>query len=223
MRRPFAGRAQRITVGDGSNDGAPPRRFDWRPLRRVLAVSLPVALAGVLLFGLVHALLIVPIWGRLLGGMPFALVAAAFLTWAYAELQTSDRLPRRGRGLSFGLLVWLSLFPVTALEAWLRLSGLRRQLGSLQLPLALLGAAATGVALGWWLTRRPRASLVWGACCAVVVTAMAGPIAVSNGRTHVLLFLAFLPIYLAAGVLIAALLRRARSTPPAIESRPWPD
>jgi hypothetical protein len=168
-------------------------------------LGLPLAAAGLVLFGLVHALLIVPIWRRLLSGVPFALLSALFLAAAFIELRSSGRLAGRAGGLLFGLAVWLSLFPVTALGAWLRVSGLRRRVPWLEMPLEVAVAFATGAAAGWWLLRRRRSVLLLGACCVAVMLAMAGPIAVTNGRRPTLLFAAFLPIYLVAGLLLGVL------------------
>lgn len=182
-------------------------------MSRLAVVALPLAGAGLLLFGLVHALLIVPIWRRLLGGAPFALLAAVSMTLAYTHLRSTGHLSSRAGGLLFGLGVWLSLFPVTAAGAWLRVSGLRRRFDWLEIPLEVVVAFATGAALGWWLLRRRRSALLLGACCVAVMLAMAGPIAVTNGKTPTMLFLAFLPIYLVAGILLDALGARRPALP----------
>ena len=55
---------------------------------RLIIVSSLLAALGVLLFGTLHAIVIVPIWRRLLGGLPFALPAAA-------GLMTDSQFPRR--------------------------------------------------------------------------------------------------------------------------------
>lgn len=58
-------------------------------------------------FGVVHALAIVPIWDRLLGGLPLAIAAGLLLGWAYAELASVPGLRRwRPLRLGYGVLVW---------------------------------------------------------------------------------------------------------------------
>lgn len=209
MAPPSGALPPRNEPGDRAAAAGPRLPWSWPRVRRILVVALPLAAAGLLLFGLVHALLIVPIWRRLLGGVPFALLAALFMTLAFIDLTSTGKLPSRARGLVFGLAIWLSLFPVTAVGAWLRLSGLHRRAEWLEIPLEVAVAFATGGVLGWWLVRRRRSVLLLGACCVAVMLAMAGPIAVTNGRRPTLLFLAFLPIYLVAGVLLGALERAA--------------
>ena len=64
-----------------------------------------LGIVGVLMFGAVHALETVPIWSRLAGGLPFAIVAAVIVTYAFHELCHSRRwLPTFSGGLRFGLL-----------------------------------------------------------------------------------------------------------------------
>jgi hypothetical protein len=188
-------------------------RSSWPGARRVLVAAGPLAAVGLLLFGVLHALLIVPIWGRLAAGAPAAFLAAICMALAYSELSDSGRLPQRAGGLVFGLGVWLSLLPVTAFGAFLRLSGLRQRLGALEVALEVLVAFATGGAVGWWLLGRRSSVLRLGACCVAVLLAMAGPVAVTNGRRPTLLFLAFLPLYLAAGILLGRLAGFAAPAP----------
>lgn len=71
------------------------------------------------LFGVLPALMIVPIWSRLASGIPRTLFAVIGMTWWYRELQLRGLVPSGAvGGLAFGLGVWLGLAfaPVLAAE-----------------------------------------------------------------------------------------------------------
>ena len=180
--------------------------------RRPAIASLVLAIAGTALFGTLHALLIEPIWRRLPGGVPFALVAGVGMTWCYSELVARGLLSDRiASGALFGAAIWVALLPMTAFAAFLRVSGLRSRLGDLELGADLLVVAATGVAVGFAVSRSWRVALAAGACLITVVLAMAGPIAVTVGARHRHLLIGFLPIYVAAGAALSILMRGAAS------------
>jgi len=172
-----------------------------------------LAVSGTLLFGFLHALLIEPIWSRLIGGLPFALLASAGITWCHYELVVHNR-SRGGivSGAAFGAAVWIALLPMTLLAAAIRAAGLRPRLGGFEAPLEFLVAAATGAVAGLALTRSLRGTLSAAACMAAVVLAMGGPIAIGVGKTQRLLFLGFLPVFIGAGALLSGLSAR---NPPA--------
>lgn len=181
---------------------------------------LPVALLAVgstVLFGFLHALMIVPIWSQLASGLPRTLFAASGLAWCYRELRLRGRL-RRGAvgGFTFGLCVWLGLLPVSLAAAALRLAGLRSQLGGLEPPLDLSIAAITGAAAGFALTRSLRASGAAAVCMAGALGVLTSPLAFSASALERWLFLALLPIYTAAGVALSLLLGASRPTDPAL-------
>ena len=185
------------------------------PSRAQVVATLVLAVGGTLLFGVMHALLIEPIWRRLVGGLPFALVAAAGMTWCYSEVVSRRLLPgRAASGPLFGAVLWIALLPMTAVAATLRESGLRARLGGFEAGVELVVAAATGLLAGFAASRSWRLALASGVCMTAVVLAMAGPIAVTVGATHRYLFAAFLPLYVAAG---AVLSRLVRPTPPRSE------
>jgi hypothetical protein len=163
-----------------------------------------VAFSGVALFGTLHAVAIVPIWNRLAGGIPQALIAAAALTFVYRRLRRAARVDAGVRGaLVFGGVAWLAVLPTTALGALLRSMGLHGRHETLELVGALAVAAVSGAALA----RLARLELrdVAGSSLATValVTAMSGPIPVTNGRRPILLLLGFLPLFLASAVVLA--------------------
>src|SRR5262245_29377559 len=89
------------------------RRF--APSRAQVVAALVLAVGGTVLFGTLHALLIEPIWLRLFGGLPFALLAAAGMTWCYSELVARGLLSGRiAGGAFFGAALWIALLPMTA-------------------------------------------------------------------------------------------------------------
>ena len=190
-----------------SSTGPVPRRW---PI--YLATTVGLAVGGTLLFGLIHALLIEPIWRRLLGGLPFALLAAAGMTWCHAELVARRILPQGiGGGVLFGGSLWLALLPMTAVAAVIRVSGARASLGSMEPVVEIAVAALTGAAIGYLVSRSWRATLACAVCITGVVLAMAGPIAVTVGATQRRLLLAFLPLWVAAGVALSLVQRFARA------------
>src|SRR5205807_2288148 len=81
-----------------------------------------VAVFAVLAFGTVHAWLIVPIWSRLLGGLPLAAAAGIALSWAYDTVAARRTITE---GAQFGAVMFATLLPSAALDAVLRLNGLR--------------------------------------------------------------------------------------------------
>src|ERR1044072_9285314 len=188
------------------------RRFV--PSRTHVVAALVLAVGGTLVFGALHAVLIEPIWRRLVGGLPFALVAAAGMTWCYSELVSRRLLSGRvAGGALFGAALWVALLPMTAVAAALRMSGLRARLGGFEVGVDLVVAAATGLVVGFAASRSWRVALASGVCMTAVVLAMAGPVAVTVGPTHRYLFVAFLPLYVAAGAVVSRLVRPAPQRP----------
>jgi hypothetical protein len=173
----------------------------------LISVSVLLAITAVLLFGTLHAIVIVPIWSRLAGGLPFALLAAIFITWMFANLRQSGRLHGTlPHALMFGALLWLSIFPSTAVSAISRVSGFHRTLETLEITVSLAVAAITGAVMARFFRLNVRLQIASAALVVALVVAMHGPIAVSNGVRPLLLFLGFLPLYLfaAASLWIAA-------------------
>src|ERR1043165_4872579 len=110
---------------------------------RVLLSGLVLGPAGLLLFGAVHAVAIVPIWSRLAGGLPFATTAGVAVSWAFYEHWRTSRRPLGvGAGLRFGALAWLAALPATALANAMRLSTAARPLPA-WVDAVALGLAAT--------------------------------------------------------------------------------
>lgn len=188
----------------------------WRPYLLPVAV---LAVGGTALFGVLHALLIVPIWARLASGLPRSLLMAIGMTWCYRELRSRARLrPGAVGGLTFGLGVWAGLLPVSLVAAALRVTGLRSRLGWLEPPLDLSIVALTGAVAGWALTRSLRGAAAAAVCMVGALGVLTSPLAFSAIGLERTLFLGLLPIYAAAGVALAILLGARSSLPPGLET-----
>src|SRR5262245_14720748 len=126
------------------------------------------------------------------------------MTLAYAELRRLGRLaPRLGDGCRFGIVLWLSVLPTTALGSVLRLTGLHPRMGYLELPTELAVAAASGAVLGHLWGKSKRATITLAIAVLGLVVAMAGPIPVTNGLTPTLLLLGFIPLFVSAGIILS--------------------
>jgi hypothetical protein len=175
-----------------------------RRVIRGIGVVIGLGLGGTALFGLVHAVLIAPIWTRLAAGIPFALLASLLLLWSYSALRSEHLLSAGSTGGAvFGAMLWLSLVPVTLLGAYIRHSSLRPRLGQLEPAVELAVAAASGALLGATWRGSRRVALALASCVTGLVLVMAGPIAIGHAVGR-LLFVAFLPIYVLAGIALAS-------------------
>ena len=166
-----------------------------------------VGLVGVAAFGLIHALIIVPIWPSLLGGVPFGMVGGLAMGWALYELRASRVGASVSSGFAFGFLAWLTLVPMTAFGAVLRVTGVHGQDDwwelAAELGLAFGGGAVAGRAVGG----RLRAAVALGAASVALALAMGGPIPVTNSARAASLFGAFGGLYPACGVALRTLTR----------------
>ena len=182
-------------------------------LRRAsLTAALGTSLFALLAFGAVHAVWIVPIWRRLLGGLPFTIAGALALAWAYAELSARSLLPQRAAvaGLVFGLGAWAALLPATGLSTVFRLTGVHRTFADLTAAAEVLAAALTGLAIGLGLRAGWRCTASMAVAAGVLLLVQAGPVAVVNGRRPLGLFFLLAGIYALSGILQAVLTDRLR-------------
>ena len=74
-----------------------PRISLSRDLKLSLLAGVATGLVGVIIFVTVHAVLIVPIWGSLLSGLPVAVIGGPAAAWAFEEMRAAGRLSTRLR------------------------------------------------------------------------------------------------------------------------------
>ena len=177
-----------------------------RALAPPLIAGVVAGIAGFVLFGIAHAFLIEPIWDRMLGGIPFAVVGGVALSFLVQEL--CGARPCYSHASGAGVLAWAVVIPSTAFGAWLRVSGMHAWLGNVELALELTVAFAAGVLAGALIARRLRSALIVGIVAVTLVTVMAGPIPVTNSGRAIRLFFSFLPMFAAGTFVIAAVRRR---------------
>jgi hypothetical protein len=176
---------------------------------RLLFCGSLLGVAGLLLFGTIHALAIVPIWSRLVAGLPFAAVAGLAVSWAYHEYwRSASPAPSAATGLRFGALAWLAALPATALANTIRFMTPHRPLPG-WVDAASLGLAALGGAvLLRGLTRTRRGALAGAVALAVLLTAGGGPVPVANGRRATGLWAGFLVVEAVGGAILALMYAR---------------
>ncbi len=189
------------------------RRFDAARLKTIGLTGLAAAGLGLLGFGVAHALLIKPIWSRLLGGVPFVMVAGIALAWAFDHLPATVRNRGLISGVQFGGVMIATLGPSTTLDTLLRIAGLRRA-DTAETAAALALATATGAAAGWIWTRQPRTGVAFGAAALALLMTTHGPLPIAQSPKGLWLSLAIAPVTLLAGAVIAAAHERFRMDTP---------
>jgi hypothetical protein len=187
--------------------------------------GLASGVAAALVFASAHALIIVPIWNRVAGGMALAAIAGAVCGQAFSVIHpgATDHGTRRAASLGarYGALLWLAVAPVSLADALLRAAGIARRYDPLADIVAVLLALAGGWTLGHLIGRTRRAA-VWGALATLLLTcAMGGPVPIArNGRT-LGIWLAVLPACVVAGSTLGVLLTwwECRAVPSSRSSR----
>lgn len=183
------------------NEGRSPGR-----LLSFLAAGGVTGLLSVALFGLAHALTIVPIWSSLARGIPFGFAAGLAMAWALFELREADRLcGAYSSGAAFGALIWAAQLPMTAVTILLRQAGLHTTEGPWEVIIDVMLGAATGGAIGWILTRRRRPVMALAIMSVIVALTQAGPIPLTNSVRAARFFGALSLVYVAAGIALAFL------------------
>jgi hypothetical protein len=179
-------------------------RVSFKRLAPILLPGIVTGTAALLSFGAVHAWLIVPIWSRLAGGIPFALLAGLALAWAF------DRVARvRGwhtpvHGLTFGVYMFGTLVPATAVDAVMRLNGMRLGDTTPGMTAGVALFALSGLLVGWVFSR-DRATALVCAVAALALTAVAGgPLPIGRSPRAAGLSLGVGVIAALAGTVIAA-------------------
>ena len=176
----------------------------------LLFAGVATGLVSALAFATFHAILIVPIWTRMLNGVPFAILTGITIAWAMdatAAARGPLTIASAGR---FGSALWLTLAPATALENGLRLAA-RRIPESLGVAAAVSLAVVSGGCVGWFVARGRdsadgRTALAWAGASLALTLAMGGPIPVANSTRAAWLYAAFLPM--CAGAAITSVIAR---------------
>jgi hypothetical protein len=157
----------------------------WRA--GLIAGAIAGLVAG-LTFATAHAFIITPVWNRMIGGLVFGVIAGAAAGWAYGELSQS-RAPTVRSGLAYGLMLWLSVVPVTLTNAALRANGFAYAHRDITDAIAVVLAILGGLGLGRLRAKRWRAMIACAAAALAVTMAMGGPVPVArNVRTVQILF-----------------------------------
>jgi hypothetical protein len=183
-------------------------------IRSAVLAGGSAGLAAGLMFATLHALIIVPIWTRMTGGLMFGAIAGAAAGWAYAELQRNVAEPGVRSGAIFGLLLWCSIAPVTLTNIALRSSGFASEHRNITDTIAVILAVAGGAALGWLRTRRLRTIIACAVAALVLTMAMGGPVPAGRNVRTAGIFLAMLVASVMGGAMVGVLLRtRARGEP----------
>ena len=168
------------------------------------------SVAAALVFATAHALIIVPIWNRVAGGVALAAIAGAVCGHAFSVMHpdATHHGMRRAllRGAIYGALLWLAVAPVSLADALLRAAGIARRYVPLADIVAVLLALAGGSSLGHRLGRTRRAAM-WGALATLLLTcAMGGPVPITRDSRAFGIWLAVLPACTVAGGTLGVLL-----------------
>jgi hypothetical protein len=173
----------------------------YLPSSRLIAFLIAGAVTGLLgvaLFGVIHAAIIVSIWTRLIGGIPFGVGAGLAIGWAFYELRGSARLEIGVLdALAFGFLLWATLIPMTLFGVIVRATGIHGQDDAWEVVVELVLTFGAGAIAGRLIGRRWRAALALGAASLALTLAQAGPIPVMNSGRAASLFAAIAAVYLA--------------------------
>lgn len=166
-------------------------------------------IGGGLVFATLHAILIVPIWDRMTGGLAFGALAGAAAGAAFAEFFPHAIGERSARtvlqGAAFGGFLWLVVAPVTIADAILRYAGIAPRLELVAVAVAIILAVSAGGLFGWMRAHTRRAALIGAAATMLLVIAMAGPVPIGKSPRALGIFLAVLPAGIFGGGVMALL------------------
>lgn len=183
-------------------------------LTRIRDAALAGALGGLgagLVFATLHAVIIVPIWNRMFGGLFGATITGAVVAWFYAELMEDEPrpvTPEMRRGARFGAQLWLAVVPVTLVDAPLRL--LPEHSEYVEVTVAVCLALLAGGLWGRVRTRRWRGTIAGAVATMALTMAMAGPVPIAKSIWALGIWLAVLPACVVAGAILGATLARVR-------------
>jgi hypothetical protein len=182
------------------------RERSTRRVAEIATLGAIAALLAVLAFGTLHAILIVPIWSRLVGGLPAAIAASIALAWAFDSLsRTRGSTARMRDGALFGAAMFLTLLPATIVDAVLRRQGQRLgdTLSGMIAGIALF--AVSGVGAGWFLSRRRGTAISFVAAALTLMVVSGGPLPITRSARGALLSLGVGGICVASGLVLAFL------------------
>ena len=195
-------------------------------LRAALLAGAAAGLGAGLVFATAHAILIVPIWNRMMGGLTFGALAGAGAAWAFTELYPDAQATLRGSayaGARFGGLLWLAAAPATVVDAALRTTGVTASVRWLEVPVALIMFATAGALLGR-SRRSTRRAMIAGAVATLLLGfAMAGPVPIMRGPRAFAIFLAVLPASLIAGAIVGVAVALARKATARLDGEVKPE
>jgi hypothetical protein len=176
---------------------------------RLVGLSTLLAIIAIILFGSVHALTITPIWSRLAGGLPFAVVAAVPITYAFHTLVRTSRWPLTpGGGLWFGALCWAAGLPATIFVNAMRLAAAPASRPAWVDPASFLVAASTGLAVFGACTRQWRPAMAGAVAMGALLAMGGGVVPIVNSRRAVGLWAGFLVVEACGGLFLAVGYRR---------------
>lgn len=174
----------------------------------ILAGGVAGLIAG-LCFATAHALIIVPIWDRMFGGLLFAITAGAVGGWTYAELypdQPDGTRRAAARGALFGAALWIAVIPVTAADVVLRWTGVAARNEYVAVAVAVVLALAGGCLWGWYRTKRRRGMVAGAAATLLLTLAMAGPVPIARSLRALGIYLAILPAAIVGGAILGVVI-----------------
>lgn len=180
-------------------------RLWFRRLAPVLVPGVAVGLSAVLAFGAIHAVLIVPIWSRLAGGIPLALLAGLSLAWAFDRGARVQGWQTPVHGLGFGVYMFGTLLPATALDAAMRLNGMRLGDTTPGMVGAVALFALSGMLAGWVSSRQRTTAIVFAVAALALMAVSGGPLPIVRSARGAWLSGGIGCISAAAGAGIAAI------------------
>lgn len=154
---------------------AAPRATRQR-LAPILIPGIASSVFAVVAFGTVHAWLIVPIWSRLAGGLPMACLAGLALAWAFDRVAHARRWYAPVHGLIFGVYMFATLMPATAVDAVLRLNGMRLADTTPGLVAGVALFALSGLVTGWLSSHERSTALVCAGAALALMAVAGGPL-----------------------------------------------
>jgi hypothetical protein len=180
-------------------------RVTLQHLAPILIPGILVSVFAVLAFGTVHAWLIMPIWPRLAGGLPAALLAGLALAWAFDRVAQVRCWQSPVHGLIFGVYMFAALLPATAIDAALRLNGLRLGDTTPGMVGGVALFALAGFVTGWMLSRNRSTALVCAATALALMVVAGGPLPIVRSPRAAGLSLGVGGIVAFASIAIAAI------------------